>query len=408
VTAQDAAGNRVSASLTVTYDPTPPETTITDGPPAGSAPPSLSFRWSGLDNLTPVGSLVYAFRLDPLEPSFSAFVPATTKTYAGLATGAYTFYVKARDLAGNEDPTPASRTVSVGTPAGTATLSVQALADTRIFLGGSYGYLGTLKGPVPASGTLPIPGLPAGRYVVQARRAGFLDAYRVVDLAPGQTTLLTIDLIPFNPQDTLGATLSELQTGASPILGGGGGSTPAVTDWDSDGKKDLLVGGKDGRVLWYRNEGTDIAPGLAAGVRLQADGADLVVPGPAALFVVDWDGDGAKDLLVGDGAGFLHWYRNVGTDAAPGLTLWATLAAGGSTLQVAGPAAPVVVDWNGDGAKDLLVGDGDGQVVFFRNTGTDAAPELAAGVAVLPPDVGSARANARVVPWSSIRVSPRW
>ncbi|HSB82840.1 MAG TPA: hypothetical protein VLM91_29030, partial [Candidatus Methylomirabilis sp.] len=55
------------------------------------------------------------------EPSFSAFGSATSRTYTGLANRAYTFYVKARDQVGNEDPAPASRSFAVDTASPTIT-----------------------------------------------------------------------------------------------------------------------------------------------------------------------------------------------------------------------------------------------------------------------------------------------
>ncbi len=67
------------------------------------------------------------------------------------------------------------------------------------------------------------------------------------------------------------------------------------------------------------------APGdadeLAAPVRLEADGKPIDTEiGHAAPFVADWDGDGKRDLLVGQfGGGVLWVYRNEGTDAAPRL-----------------------------------------------------------------------------------------
>jgi parallel beta-helix repeat protein len=94
-------------------DVEPPETTITAGPIGSIAVNSVSFAWTGADNLTPTGSLVYAYRLDPLEASFSAFTSATTRTYTGLPNGSYTFYVMARDQAGNEDATPAGKAFTV-------------------------------------------------------------------------------------------------------------------------------------------------------------------------------------------------------------------------------------------------------------------------------------------------------
>ena len=46
-----------------------------------------------------------------------------------------------------------------------------------------------------------------------------------------------------------------------------------------------------------------------------------------------------------------------------------------------GHAAPFVCDFDGDGIKDLLVGQfGDGLLWIYRNEGTNSEPKLAAGV----------------------------
>jgi hypothetical protein len=57
------------------------------------------------------------------------------------------------------------------------------------------------------------------------------------------------------------------------------------------------------------------------------------------------------------------------------------LAAGKPIDTDVGHAAPFVCDFDGDGVKDLLVGQfGDGVLWVFRNLGTDANPKYAAGV----------------------------
>ena len=103
-----------SRSFTVRLpDTTRPETTISAGPTGRITTNEASFEWAGSDGGNSAGSLTYAFRLDPIEPNFSAFGGTTRFTYPDLAKGSYTFFVKARDQAGNEDDTPAQRAFTV-------------------------------------------------------------------------------------------------------------------------------------------------------------------------------------------------------------------------------------------------------------------------------------------------------
>jgi hypothetical protein len=57
------------------------------------------------------------------------------------------------------------------------------------------------------------------------------------------------------------------------------------------------------------------------------------------------------------------------------------MAAGKPIDTDVGHAAPFVADFDGDGVKDLLVGQfGDGILWVYRNIGTNAQPKYAAGV----------------------------
>ncbi len=64
-----------------------------------------------------------------------------------------------------------------------------------------------------------------------------------------------------------------------------------------------------------------ISAELAEPVRLEAAGKPIDTEiGHAAPFVYDFDGDGLKDLLVGQfGEGLLRIYRNEGTNSEPKL-----------------------------------------------------------------------------------------
>lgn len=85
-------------------------------------------------------------------------------------------------------------------------------------------------------------------------------------MAPNPTMLLPFALVlaPFVPQGTseapLAAPLRVLADGA-PIDVSYGHATPLFVDWDGDGLRDLLVGQyAGGRLRVYRNEGTPTAP----------------------------------------------------------------------------------------------------------------------------------------------------
>jgi hypothetical protein len=84
-------------------------------------------------------------------------------------------------------------------------------------------------------------------------------------------------------------------------------------DWDGDGVKDL-VGSSDTGVYWCRNTGTDSSPILQAPVALRApvsgSGLRPISIGPRMrLDLVDWNNDGAVDLLVGNYSGSVTLYE---------------------------------------------------------------------------------------------------
>ena len=137
------------------------------------------------------------------------------------------------------------------------------------------------------------------------------------------------------------------------------------------GMHDLLLGDGDGYVWIFLNVGGADSPRYDAGTKLKAGGKEIKVRGDAAPYLVDWNGDGRVDLIVGDGRGYIHVFLNQGAgDLAPGTLVKAR----GKDLDVGSKASPCVVDWNEDGKKDLVMGRSNGVIYVYINEGTDAQP----------------------------------
>ncbi len=78
-------------------------------------------------------------------------------------------------------------------------------------------------------------------------------------------------------------------------------------------------------------------PVFSSSFFVQANGGDLVVsasiPDPC---VVDWDGDGVKDLVIGQfSSGKIRFYPNSGSNENPVFTNYSFLKAGGIDISMA-------------------------------------------------------------------------
>ena len=116
-------------------------------------------------------------------------------------------------------------------------------------------------------------------------------------------------------------------------------------------------------------------------------GGSLIVPN-----LVDWDGDGDLDLIVGNSVGYIMFYENKGNNENPKFQPGVNLYAGTQKIHIQpgykddiqgpgesrwGYSCPNVVDWNGDGLLDIVCNDSRGKHRIFLNIGSKQKPILA-------------------------------
>jgi len=186
-----------------------------------------------------------------------------------------------------------------------------------------------------------------------------------------------------------------------PHVNGGQFSVPTTGDWRNTGMADLVVGGVEGYVFWYRTLSTDPLR-FAPPERVRVGNEEIrryAKPNPSAGYhwgssqgpgdgfnggysnplLVDWDGDGKLDLIVGDMIGLYDWYPNRGTKQWPRLDPPHRLHSGSDELMGPWRVRPGAADFSGDGLPDLVTLDRDLDLAIFRRVGREDLSGLLPG-----------------------------
>jgi hypothetical protein len=364
---------------------------------AATADKDTVFSWQGATDADPLATVSYRLEIAKdgdfttpvitLEQSeLSSAALSTLSGYADLQPAtSYQWRVVAVDNAGLSTASEVRSFAYAST-----VLSVDAtFPGAKVYLGGNSAYSGRYVGEVPVE----LRDINPGTIEVVVERAGFEPWVKNVVVNAWQSISVHAALVAAILPDEFKK--ASLLAGGLKIQGGAE-AAPVLVDFDSDGLDDLLVADGSGKLLLYKGvAGVDWS--VMPGVQL----AGVTLPVGAVPFVADWNNDDRKDLLVGAADGSVSLYLNTGTQVTPLFTAALPLQDVNGPLNVGSNAAPLLFDVDADGAKDLLVGSGNGALYSFRNTGSDAAPLFAARNVLIAATAGAANASALVTDWDA-------
>jgi len=161
--------------------------------------------------------------------------------------------------------------------------------------------------------------------------------------------------------------------------------SPAVWDWNTDGREDLLLGEGSfsaNNIHLLLNTGGGVRPVFDETNRhvlAFGDGLEQLSP-----TVVDYNGDGKPDLLVSERTGKVAVYLNKGAawktgEKVPEIPFASFISsASGSPLTFGGICTVATADLNGDGLFDLVVGKTNGRIALAMNAGSKTEPKFQA------------------------------
>jgi len=152
-----------------------------------------------------------------------------------------------------------------------------------------------------------------------------------------------------------------------------------------DGSKVDLIAGGEGGMFYYEFQGLDnekkLQPIYKEPREVQQESAQLYKGSLIVPNVVDWNGNGILDIVGGNAAGDLVYFKNHGSNEAPEFAPAVHLESGGEPVLIKGGyrgsiQGPPEAHWGYTSPTVVVMNDARGMHTVYLNKGTITDPEL--------------------------------
>lgn len=157
---------------------------------------------------------------------------------------------------------------------------------------------------------------------------------------------------------------------------------PVFFDHNNDGLLDMLTGYrskmngnsvKNGSIAYYENIGTAESPVFKWVTDDYQNISSYNLFGISPTFG-DMDDDGDTDMIIGDEDGKIHYFENKANPGDP--ASFPSITPFYFGMDIGNNSTPQLADVNGNGKFDLVVGEKNGNLNYYENSGTKQLPQF--------------------------------